>query len=849
MSVRRWLSVFLTFSTLAISILLPVRPVAAEPRSPLFGSRAPLVVITPEGSASSFLERLRAAGYADGRDLFALATEDGDYVLQSAAVRRVFSQALEAGGGRRVDAVAVGSLCLAARLAILLEGEPGPVRTLVMVAPPNRGSFAATALRLTAQLEKQADFRQLIGRLPEGERPTKADFADEAEYVATRALRVYEPLAMRYYREVKFGANGDPTTTFISWLAREEKGLFDTSVAGAQVPPNLDRYPALASLVDPPPGTEEALTRAFIEFEAIRAAEYNWARLAQHKKPLPTAAELLEGVLAAKAGGLKRAVLDLLAKTLRSLGFNVLIGEAGRLGTAAATRLLGFDPWASSAARLTTVDLPLPSASPSDPEAVILANYFLDHWGGQETCRRLVAEGSPSFATAVGPPNPRFVTIAGKWPNLWSVFPALSGGVRSQANDLRTELLAMSLPVRENDAFTLLRGAPSFNPTDLLERRDVQDLIFRELGGVKPVRVLEPTDGRRLGPRQWAAEGQVTVVANAPSYVEFHGDRIDRPGRLLVELSPPNRLEPGYDLSAWAYAEMADGSTARRELAVEGSRGPLAADFAAFGGDCVRVWVGLRFRPSSGLAEVLSPGVEAKAALRFRATFIPDDLNEGSEPAPPSEPVPAGPGESGGSEPPAGQPAPTPPTIAVIRRSKKTTHREERRTFHQRWEWDFGDGTTTADPDPAHIETVQSHRFAPGQYTVTATSTDNGGQIIRQLTWPVEGDGGEREFRAETIREPAVKVVIDGPKMWVTGKPAEFKVTARVDDPPLSVNKVVTIDPGPVFYVVWARPGTFEVSAAVTVRLSYRFPERSVFVVDTYVETVAVEVCTTATTQ
>jgi hypothetical protein len=132
---------------------------------------------------------------------------------------------------------------------------------------------------------------------------------------------------------------------------------------------------------------------------------------------------------------------------------------------------------------------------------------------------------------------------------------------------------------------------------------------------------------------------------------------------------------------------------------------------------------------------------------------------------------------------------------------------------------------------------------------VTATSTDNGGQIIRQLTWPVEGDGGEREFRAETIREPAVKVVIDGPKMWVTGKPAEFKVTARVDDPPLSVNKVVTIDPGPVFYVVWARPGTFEVSAAVTVRLSYRFPERSVFVVDTYVETVAVEVCTTATTQ
>ncbi|MHB8946697.1 MAG: hypothetical protein ACYC6I_09235, partial [Bacillota bacterium] len=106
-----------------------------------------------------------------------------------------------------------------------------------------------------------------------------------------------------------------------------------------------------------------------------------------------------------------------------------------------------------------------------------------------------------------------------------------------------------------------------------------------------------------------------------------------------------------------------------------------------------------------------------------------------------------------------------------------------------------------------------------------------------------------REFKADTIREPRVKIVIDGPKMWVTGKPAEFRVTAEVDDPPYSENKVVSIDPGPIFFVIWERPGTFDVSAAVTVRLSYRFPERSVFVVDTYVEKVEVQVGATAGTE
>ena len=816
--------------------------------------RAPLVYVGPEGSGLRLLERLRAAG----RVLEVVAAGDGDYVVEAAEVAEAVRRAGAAGRGGRVDVVAVGQAGLAARLATLMMDEPVAVRTLVMVAPPNRGSFAATALRLAAQLENQVAVRATLGRLPPGERPIEPEPLDETAYVATRAMTIYEPLAARYYRE-KFGpAPGAPD--FLTWLARTEKGLFAEAIVGAQIPPAMDRYPALPELVGRPPEVDESLTRAFFEIEAVRAAEYNCARLFVKKAPLDLKdLGLAEALARVRTGGLKRVILDVLADLLKGLGLRAMAERLPQVEGQVAARLLGFDAWALPAARLTTEECVLPAAvaesDGSDHEKqVILANYFLKFWNDREAARRLALETTAIHETAAGPPDPRYVIIAPKWPNLWAGLPGLGGSVRPTPNDLRTELRAMSLPVREDDAFVVVRGAPSLDPGSLLERRDVQDLILDELGGRPKPRIVLPRDRNVPGGQGWKASGRLETFANRSSHLEVRGDLLAGSGRLVVELSPPTRREPGFVLTSWAYAEGADGATVRTELGEVGSAGLLAADFGDFGGECRRVLIGLRFVPEPGLERVVDPGARAAAQVAYRLTFVPEDEDSGDV----GSGVRPGKDDSGqdGTHSAGGAP---PPTIMVVRRSKKTTHRVERRTVHRRWEWDFGDGTGMEDGDPTHTEVTVSHGYPPGRYRVTARSIDESGLLIRQLSWDVSvpgeadgtGRGNEvpREFRAETIREPRVKVVIDGPKMWVTGKPAEFRVTAEVDDPPFSDGKLVSIDPGPVFNVVWARPGTFEVSAAVTVRLSYRFPERSVFVVDTYLEKVEVQVCATAATE
>lgn len=823
------------------------------------GGRVPLVYVGPEGSGGRLFECLRSSGYADGRDLLVVVGGEGDYVLEAADVTAAVRQA-QAADDTRVDLIAVGPSSLAARLAMLVMEAPIPVRTLIMVAPPNRGSFAATALRLAAQLERQVAFRTALGRLPAGERPSDPEPLDEAAYLATRAYSVYEPLVARYYRDDKFSSEGGNYPDFLSWLAHKEKELFGQAIAGAQAPPAIDRYPALAELARRPPEIDESLTRAFFEVEAARAAEYNFARLFQEKRPLTLKdLGLTEVLTKAKSGGLKRLVVDLLTRLAESLGARALAERLSQVEGLAATKLLDFDAWAAPAARLTAEEYVLPPAGGAAPGRgeVILANYFLKFWNEREAARRLTLENLGDFATAAGPPDPRYVTIAPNWPNLWAALPALTGAVKPLANDLRTELRSMSLPVRENDSFIVVRGAPSADPASLLERRDVQDLILSELGGGARPKPVRPREKVPAGAGTWKTEGKLEAVANRPSYLEVQSDLLSGPGRLVVELSPPSRREPGLVLAAWAYAESDDGTTERIELNGAGPASPLSADLGSFGGACRRVLVGLRFKAEPGLERVLDPGTKAPAQVVYRITWVPESAAGPASDGGRGDPGDGAPGDSDtggevGNGPGTGKAGP-PPTIAVIRRSKKTTHRVARRTVHQKWEWDFGDGTGAEDLDPAHTDVTRSHTYAPGKYTATARSINEAGAVIRQLTWevtvPEGGDALRREFKAETIREPRVKIVIDGPKMWVTGKPAEFRVSAEVDDPPFSDDKTVSIDPGPVFSVVWARPGTFEVAAAVTVRLSYRFPERSVFVIDTYIEKVQVQVCATAATE
>ncbi|MHB9057783.1 MAG: lipase family protein, partial [Bacillota bacterium] len=386
------------------------------------GGRLPLAYIGPEGSGGGLLDRLRAQGYVEGRDLIVVAGGERDYVLEAVDVAAAIRQA-QGGDGGRVNVITVGVSGLAARLALLVGRDPAPVRTLIMIAPPNRGSFAATALRLAAQLERQLAFRVAIGRLPAGERPSDPDPIDEAAYVAARALTVYEPLVIRYFREDKLSSEGGGHADFLTWLAHKEKALFDRTVAGAQAPPAMDRYPGIVQMMERPPEVDESLTRAFLEVEAMRAAEYNYARLYQNKGPISLKdLDLLEAIPKAKAGGLKRFILDLFSKIVASLGGRALAERRTQAEELVVSELLDFDAWATPAARLTTEDYTLPmggGAAPGDGD-VILANYFLEFWNEREAARRETLENQATFATSAGPPDPRYVTIAPNWPNLWT---------------------------------------------------------------------------------------------------------------------------------------------------------------------------------------------------------------------------------------------------------------------------------------------------------------------------------------------------------------------------------------------------------------------------------------------
>ncbi|HCJ11131.1 MAG TPA: hypothetical protein DHW14_08235, partial [Clostridiales bacterium] len=193
-----------------------------------------------------------------------------------------------------------------------------------------------------------------------------------------------------------------------------------------------------------------------------------------------------------------------------------------------------------------------------------------------------------------------------------------------------------------------------------------------------------------------------------------------------------------------------------------------------------------------------------------------------------------------------------PPLVNVIRVTKMTTRKRERRVYHARWEWDFGDGERWVDDDPRHTKVTVTHTYdIPGTYTVRAVSLANDGRLLRELSWTVEagrdgpdgtGEGFSFTFEAETVVEPEVVLRLDGPVKWITGRPARFVLTAQVSRPPHTRRQVIRAYPGWSFDVVWEKPGRFEVRAAVTVRQSYEFPERRLTLWNTYVVVTKVEV-------
>ena len=196
-----------------------------------------------------------------------------------------------------------------------------------------------------------------------------------------------------------------------------------------------------------------------------------------------------------------------------------------------------------------------------------------------------------------------------------------------------------------------------------------------------------------------------------------------------------------------------------------------------------------------------------------------------------------------------------PPRVDVQTVRRLITTRKESRTYHVRWEWELGDGRRVVEATPGLLVSRLAPAYpAPGSYVVRAFSFSNQGQILREQRWTVNipaGAGTDRPgqgptLQAETLGEPRVVLALEGPAAWIVGRPARFTVRAWAEDPPYGKIEEVEADPGWAFDVVWSRPGTYAVAAAVTVRVRYALGGRRFTVANTYLHGVKVDVAATS---
>lgn len=88
-----------------------------------------------------------------------------------------------------------------------------------------------------------------------------------------------------------------------------------------------------------------------------------------------------------------------------------------------------------------------------------------------------------------------------------------------------------------------------------------------------------------------------------------------------------------------------------------------------------------------------------------------------------------------------------------------------------------------------------------------------------------------------------------GPKKWVTGKPAKFEASFRVETPPGVTLESVSFDPAPKFAVIWKRAGDFKVGVAVRARFRITLGGEEVRVTNVYCTEVPVSVLTLGITR
>ena len=828
----------------------------------------------PEGAGDSpggmYLALCRA-GYVPGRTLFTCDYESdnlGDYRdIAQRYLPRAIDQARAASGASRVDLISRSMGGLVARSYVSSASYRGDVRTLVMIATPNRGSFGANIVKAIEMIHLQEQLRDRgsLHRRPVAQAliPTASEcfvpFKDEVDYVRNQSQRLWEPLFAEYYycswllgdRAVD-GASGPPD--FLSWLKIRYPWVYQ-AVVSAQQPPVAPLYIGGREFIGGVPGDGQSLTRAYYEAVSLQCARHNFflAFGGQPAEVLPPARP--KGLLERVVGWVEGAVAKLFGTLARDHGQGLLVW--------AMEHLTGLDPKARAAECLVEEEfklslggpVSLPTGLPGQgiaqagaapaTERDLVGNYYLGAWNAADATSRRSAQ---DFGAALDqwPPTVRYISIAGQVTNLWSrLWPDIG------PNDLIVETSSAFLALGENDAFHLLPSPVGTNHVWIGGAGKALDTMLTSLRNYYPVEAsFAPNYAPGRSPiKEYGKSGAIRAEVHTPSYVELKLPPAY--GAAVISLTADAGAGDGLGLAAWAYLAVPGAGLRRYPLSfVPGQDGALtaAATIPAPGVPGARLLVGVR--TVSAAKEALPPA-NRQTRVTWRLSYLPEELAS-------SHGILAiGATDSGPVRPPAvdrqpfGVSSTTPPNLAslpsaaipVIRathRDKQTTTAEASVTQHVRWEWDFGDGTNLTDHQPRNVDCAVGHDYrGPGRYVCRARSFGEDGSALADYQWlaDVQGDGGgQRTFAASTVPWADVELELVGPLAWVTGLPAEYQVKYRLRLPPGTPTEdfTVRVEPAEQFEMIWEKPGEFTVKAALALRLRYDAGQGPASVVNVY---------------
>lgn len=786
------------------------------------GGRVPVVLVPGLGGADpwgslqdrgSLLGALAAAGYRLGQDLFILPAGNGDNLARAALqLRQLLLDVRQKTGSNVVDAVTHSNGALTARYyADAFTGTGAPLlRQIIMIAPPSRGSDLVDVIRRSAIKERALSLWE-----------AEAGGDGELPFILTLARQIL-PHYRRFLADGWLLARGQPGS-FVDWVARHDEGLA-AAFTDASPPKGPAVPPGPMAAV---PGFGRDLSTAYYGDAALDTARYVY----QQQRPLyeVAAEEWWTGIK--PAADWRAMVLAWIKDRLAKVAGFLLQREGTKLWHRAATHSFTAwaqaDPLAPFMRQLVAEDMP-PVAT-SGITRRIPANVWLRRWNdGYAGPRQL---------------SPRLVYIAG---SVLSSAGAAASGLPE--GDGAVAFRAALLPAASDDVWHGVTGWPGGHHWGLLRDAAVHRHVLAALAWGTGAAAAGQVD--RDSP-----PAQVTAHGAGPTYIQLAGDpsgtiiiaagSMGRPaGAGSGTGSPdPARSQPMPGLWAWLLAVNPQGAAHRVDIGFIPAGSHEAVDLTALdlpaGGPLfigVRAHEGgePRWQPPATM-DGLRAGGTAVATVTWQAQG--DDTPPAAPAGPPDQPPPAAadpgshPGEPAG---PDGDPEPPVdrPLVEVIRRSHRITKYHERQRHHQRWEWDMGDGTAFQVEGADTATYTHDHVFAgPGDYRVTARSLAPDGTVLRQLSWdvavPPEAAASETwSFTAYGPQAPGIAAEIEGPGTWIAGRPATFRVKAQVKAPPFGEIVAVNYDPGPVFDVVWARPGRgFIVRAAVLVDVRYTYPD------------------------